>query len=123
MVCRHPCSARRQYTVCRMLFLVPESFAVLAQEASKQAHRAHFESKTGARVIRGGGAVKRVATLTAINLYILADLLECFLVGREPALQVADAELTLCILFITRTLPGLLFFDGYRCQLFASVNH
>jgi len=111
------------YTVYRTLVLVPESFTVLVQEAPKQAHWAQFESKADAGVIRGGGAVKRVATLTAIDLYILADLLERFLVGRKPALQVADAEFAFCILFITSTLTGLLFFDGYRRQFFTSLPH
>jgi hypothetical protein len=98
-----------------------ESLAVLAQETPKQAHRAQIESKAGAGVIRGGGAVKRVAALTAINLYILANLPKRFLVRREPALQVPDAELTFCILFITSTLARLFFFDAYRRQLFTSV--
>jgi hypothetical protein len=36
---------------------------------------------------------------------------------------VADAEFAFCILFITSTLTGLLFFDGYRRQFFTSLPH
>jgi len=54
-----------------------------------------------------------MAALTAKDLYILADLLERLVVGREPTLQVANAELTFCILFITGALARLFFFDGF----------
>jgi hypothetical protein len=90
-----------------------ESFAVLAQETPKQAYRTQFEPKSGAGVVRGGGPIKRVAALAPVNLYAFADLLERFLVGRGPALQVADAELTFCVFLIASTLTGLLFFDGF----------
>jgi hypothetical protein len=89
-----------------------ESFAVLAQETPKQAYRTQFEPKAGAGVVRGGGAIKRVAALAPVNLYTFADLLECFLVGRGPALQVADAELTFCVFLIASTLPWLFFFNS-----------
>jgi hypothetical protein len=94
-----------------------ESFTVLAQETPKQAYRTQFEPKAGARVVRGGRAVKRVAALASVNLYAFSDLLERFLVGREPAFQVADAELTFRVLFIASTLTGLLFFDGFSHKL------
>jgi hypothetical protein len=89
-----------------------ESFAVLAQETPKQAYRTQFESKTGARVVRGGGAIKRLAALAPVNLHTFSDLLERFLVGRGPALQVADAELTFRVFLIASTLPWLFFFNG-----------
>jgi hypothetical protein len=72
-------------------------------------------------VVSRGGPVKRAATLATVNLCGSAERLDSFLffrTGREtmrivviPALEVADAKLSLHVFLITSPLSGSLLFD------------
>jgi len=91
-------------------------------KGSQQIHRTRLEFLPGCRMVGDDWPVDRMAALASVNLGAWAEFLYSFLFVRRggetsaivvvPALQVADAELSLGVFLITGPLARFLFFDS-----------
>src|SRR5439155_24118458 len=93
--------------------LTPETWHLLSpdltHERAEHVDQPHFVVEPGARMVFRDGAVKRVATLAAVQFDVLPNLLQRLLIRGVPAFEVPAAALALLALHLRGSLSGLSF--------------